>query len=173
MLTAGLSELELRIIIIVCIVVGVLLIIVLLCYLCHRRNNTGNKGEMIHLQCFCFSFVILEANDWSKIVQSPWWQKAGKFQNSIMSKISGFVKQWILGPLDLLWGLDWARHYRSWVVQCSPPLLAEGGRRCQTEGQRRPRPHPRGARHFRVNFLQPPVSEWAKENLPTQHMSGN
>ena len=49
MLTAGLSELELRIIIIVCIVVGVLLIIVLLCYLCHRRNNMGNKGE-IHLQ---------------------------------------------------------------------------------------------------------------------------
>jgi hypothetical protein len=44
MLTAGLSEFELRIIIIVCIVVGVLLIIVFLCYLCHRRNNTGNKA---------------------------------------------------------------------------------------------------------------------------------
>lgn len=45
MLTAGLSEFELRIIIIVCIVVGVLLIIVFLCYLCHRRNNKlGNKA---------------------------------------------------------------------------------------------------------------------------------
>merc|ERR1719209_2224587 len=44
MLTAGLSELELRIIIIVCVVVGVLLIIVFLCYLCHRRNNKGNKA---------------------------------------------------------------------------------------------------------------------------------
>ena len=63
MLTAGLSEYELRLIIIICIVVGVLLIIVFLCYLCHRRNNKGNKGEMIHLQCFCLSFVILEAND--------------------------------------------------------------------------------------------------------------
>ena len=63
MLTAGLSEFELRIIIIVCIVVGVLLIIVFLCYLCHWRNNKGNKGEIIHLHCFCLSFVILEAND--------------------------------------------------------------------------------------------------------------
>ena len=65
MLTAGLSEFELRIIIIVCIVVGVILIIVFLCYLCHRRNNKlANKGEkQIHLQCFCLSFVILEAND--------------------------------------------------------------------------------------------------------------
>merc|ERR1712212_301322 len=63
MLTAGLSELELRIIIIVCIVVGVILIIVFLCYLYHRKNNKGNKGEMIHLQCFCPSFVILEAID--------------------------------------------------------------------------------------------------------------
>jgi len=44
MLTAGLSELELRIIIIVCIVVGVILIIVFLCYLYHRRNNKGNKA---------------------------------------------------------------------------------------------------------------------------------
>merc|ERR1712038_2045624 len=44
MLTAGLSEFELRIIIIVCIVVGVLLIIVFLCYLCHRRNNKGSKA---------------------------------------------------------------------------------------------------------------------------------
>jgi len=44
MLTAGLSELELRIIIIVCVVVGVLLIIVFLCYLYHRKNNKGNKA---------------------------------------------------------------------------------------------------------------------------------
>ena len=145
MLTAGLSELELRIIIIVCVVVGVLLIIVFLCYLYHRRNNKGNKGEMIHLQCFCLSFVILEANDWSKIVKSPW-------QNICV----GFVKQnfgtWILGRLDPDWGLDWARPYRSWVVQCPPPLLPEGWRpRCQTEGQCRPQPDPWGARQFPVN----------------------
>merc|ERR1719400_1404426 len=44
MLTAGLSELELRIIIIVCCVVGIIAIIVFLCYLYHRRNNKGNKG---------------------------------------------------------------------------------------------------------------------------------
>ena len=84
-------------------------------------------------------------------------KKEGKLHNSITSKniYIGFLKQhfwtWILGPLDPHWGLDWVRHYRSWVVQCSPPLLPEGWGRCQTEGQRRPQPDPRGARQFRVN----------------------
>ena len=45
MLTAGLGEHEIRIIIIVCIVVGVLLILLLACYYCHRRANQSNKGE--------------------------------------------------------------------------------------------------------------------------------
>merc|ERR1719382_1003370 len=44
MLAAGLSELELRIIIIVCCVVGIIAIIVLLCYLYHRRSSKGSKG---------------------------------------------------------------------------------------------------------------------------------
>merc|ERR1719319_647747 len=44
MLTAGLGEHEIRIIIIVCIVVGVLLILLLACYYCHRRANQSNKA---------------------------------------------------------------------------------------------------------------------------------
>jgi len=44
MLTAGLSELELRIIIIVCCVLGIIAIIVLLCYLYHRRSSKGSKA---------------------------------------------------------------------------------------------------------------------------------
>ena len=47
MLTAGLSELELRIIIIVCCVVGIIAIIVLLCYLYHRRSSKGSKGGFL------------------------------------------------------------------------------------------------------------------------------
>ena len=95
-------------------------------------------------------------------------KKEGKLHNSIMSKniYIGFLKQhfwtWILGPLDPHWGLDWVRHYRSWVVQCSPPLLPEGWGRCQTEGQRRPQPDPRGARQFRVNKPSA-FSEWLWE----------
>jgi len=44
MLTAGLGEYEIRIIIIVCIVVGVLLILLLACYYCHRRANQSKKA---------------------------------------------------------------------------------------------------------------------------------
>ena len=54
MLTAGLTELELRIIIIVCIVVGVILLIVFLCYTYHRKNSKGNKGERRY---FCSAFA--------------------------------------------------------------------------------------------------------------------
>ena len=63
MLTAGLSELELRIIIIVCCVVGIIAIIVLLCYLYHRRSSKGSKGGflILFLQCSRLCFVILEA----------------------------------------------------------------------------------------------------------------
>ena len=46
MLTVGL---ELRIVIIVVIVVGILLLMVLLCYLYHRRNKAGIKGELVYL----------------------------------------------------------------------------------------------------------------------------
>ena len=54
---------------------------------------------------------------------------------------------------------DWARYYRrSWVVQCPPPLLPEGGGRCQGEGQRRSQPDPGGARLFPVRQARPPSS---------------
>lgn len=46
MLTGGL---ELRIVIIIVIVVGILLLMVLLCYLYHRRNKAGIKGELVYL----------------------------------------------------------------------------------------------------------------------------
>ena len=58
MMTPGLSEQELTLVIIVLVVVLVVLLVCAACYLCHRHHTT-NKGQF-HIWFICFGFVILE-----------------------------------------------------------------------------------------------------------------
>ena len=162
MLTGGL---ELRIVIIIVIVVGILLLMVLLCYLYHRRNKAGIKGELVYLHWLCIGFVILEAKLSKCITRIPfmkWSVNVSHLKSNLLWYESLEHQQ---GPRD------WARYYRrSWVVQCPPPLLPEGGGRCQGEGQRRSQPDPGGARLFPVRQARPPSSRRQWVIGETQHL---